>query len=124
MADRDGDPAYEVNAGRDRRRVRFADFVDSVYGVHQGNDRYLVANNKFFERECAQVLLADFVPFAEYLDPAQLRGRCFLWLGPAGTITPPHHDLCNVLLAQVSGRKRVRLVPSAQWSTSTAARAA
>jgi len=115
MADRDGDPAYEVNAGKHRRPIRFGDFVDMVYGGEPGNDYYLVANNQFFQRKRTQVLLADLVPFGEYLDPAQLDGRCFFWFGPAGTVTPLHHDLCNILIAQVSGRKRVRLIPSAQW---------
>jgi hypothetical protein len=36
----------------------------------------------------------------------------FLWIGPAGTITPFHHDLTNNFMAQVLGRKRVKLVPS------------
>jgi LPS sulfotransferase NodH len=115
MADRDGDPAYEANAGRHRRQVRFSDFVDMVYGGGPSNDYYLVANNKFFQRPGTQTLLKDFAPFEEYLNPAQLQGSCFFWFGPAGTITPLHHDLCNILIAQVGGRKRVRLVPSTQW---------
>ena len=36
----------------------------------------------------------------------------FFWFGPAGTITPFHHDLTNNLMAQVIGRKRVLLAPS------------
>src|SRR5206468_2367912 len=36
----------------------------------------------------------------------------FFWLGPAGTITPFHHDLTNNFMAQVIGRKRVRIAPS------------
>ncbi len=36
----------------------------------------------------------------------------FFWMGPAGTITPFHHDLTNNFMAQVIGRRRVKLVPS------------
>jgi LPS sulfotransferase NodH len=115
MAGRDGDPDYEANAGRHRRQIRFGDFVDMVYGGGEGNDSYLVANNQFFQRPAAQVLLDDVAPFAEYLDPARLAGRCFFWFGPGGTVTPLHHDPCNILVAQVTGRKRVKLIPSTQW---------
>lgn len=115
MAGRDTDPDYEINAGRHRRQIRFGDFVDLVYGGGPGNDSYLVANNQFFARPGTQALLDDFVPFGEYLDPDRLPGRCFFWFGPGGTVTPLHHDPCNILVAQVTGRKRVRLVPSTQW---------
>ncbi len=33
-------------------------------------------------------------------------------MGPAGTITPFHHDLTNNFMAQVIGRKRVKIAPS------------
>jgi len=32
-----------------------------------------------------------------------------------GTVTPLHHETSNILLAQVAGRKRYRLIPSSQW---------
>jgi hypothetical protein len=38
-----------------------------------------------------------------------LRGR--FWLGPAGTVTPLHHDLPHNLSAQLFGRKRWLLYP-------------
>jgi ribosomal protein L16 Arg81 hydroxylase len=36
----------------------------------------------------------------------------FFWLGPAGTVTPLHHDLTNNFMAQVVGRKRVLMAPT------------
>lgn len=36
-----------------------------------------------------------------------------LWFGPATTITPLHYDNCDLLFAQISGRKRVQLVAPA-----------
>ena len=38
----------------------------------------------------------------------------FLWLGPAGTLTPFHHDLTNNFMAQVMGRKRVLVIPACE----------
>jgi LPS sulfotransferase NodH len=115
MAERNRDPIYETNAERHRRHICFRDFVDLVYSGAPTNDYYLVANNQFFRRSRAQVLLQDFTPFPEYLDPARLDGQCFFWFGPEGTVTPLHHDPCNILIAQVTGRKRFKLIPSAQW---------
>jgi ribosomal protein L16 Arg81 hydroxylase len=34
-----------------------------------------------------------------------------LWVGPAGTVTPLHHDVNNVLFMQIDGSKRFSLVP-------------
>lgn len=35
-----------------------------------------------------------------------------LWFGPKGTVTPLHHDGCNILFGQVYGRKQFKLIPS------------
>jgi ribosomal protein L16 Arg81 hydroxylase len=37
-----------------------------------------------------------------------------MWIGAAGSFTPLHHDLTNNLIAQVVGRKRVRLLPASE----------
>jgi LPS sulfotransferase NodH len=115
MTGREADPKYEVNGQKHRTEMRFADYVDMVYSGRVTNDYYMVANNAFFQRPEARPLLDDFTAFPEYLNPMTAAGQCFLWFGPAGTVTPLHHDTSNVLFAQVKGRKRYRLVPASQW---------
>jgi len=115
MTGRDADPHYERYARKHRAELRFADYVDMAYSGRATNDYHMVASNGFFQRPGAQPFLADLTAFPEYLRPATDGRQCFLWFGPAGTVTPLHHDTSNILLAQVKGRKRVRLVPAAQW---------
>ncbi len=115
MAGREADPRYELNYPQHRQTVRFADYVDMVYSGGITNDRYLVANNDFFRRPACRTLLNDLTVFEEYLDPSALDGRCFLWFGPGGTVTPLHHDACNIMMAQVFGRKHFYIIPAEQW---------
>jgi hypothetical protein len=114
MAGRDADPRYEINSATHRRTMRFTDYADLVQRGGASNDHYLVANNHFFRRPGTRRLLDDVVAFPEYLDGDALPGGVFFWFGPAGTVTPSHHDTMNILMAQVYGRKRVRLLPSNQ----------
>ncbi|NJL11470.1 MAG: hypothetical protein HC908_18700 [Calothrix sp. SM1_7_51] len=73
------------------------------------NDYYLVANNANLEREELNSLLKDMV-FPEFIDSNDIRQRVFFWFGPAGTVTPLHHDPLNLMMAHVTGRKRWRLI--------------
>jgi LPS sulfotransferase NodH len=114
MTGRAADPRYELNLRAHRREMPFADYVDLVHSGQVTNDYYLVANNGFFGRPGTQSLLRDCPAFPQYLQPAQDGQHCFFWYGPAGTITPLHRDTCNILIAQVSGRKRYRLIPASQ----------
>jgi ribosomal protein L16 Arg81 hydroxylase len=115
MTGRDADPKYELNGWKHRTELRFSDYIDKEYSGKVTNDYYMVPNNAFFQRPEAAPLLQDFTAFPEYLKPATAGRQCFLWFGPAGTVTPLHHDTSNILMAQVVGRKRYRLVPASQW---------
>ncbi|GJJ00973.1 aspartate beta-hydroxylase [Duganella rhizosphaerae] len=104
---RSADPDYEMNSQSHKRRMRFGEYVDLVRDSGHTNDFYMTANNDGQNRESLQELMADAPPLPEYLNA---EGRGFFWFGPAGTITPFHHDLTNNFMIQIAGRKRVRLI--------------
>src|SRR5262245_21243175 len=41
-------------------------------------------------------------------------GNTFLWFGPGGTLTPLHHDDCDIIFIQVYGRKRWTVISPRQ----------
>ncbi len=111
MSARESDPDYEMNCETHRSSMPFADYVDLITDGHNSNDAYLVANNHFFRNQAAEPLWREIDLRCDYLDPSrQSPETVFLWLGPAGTVTPLHFDLANVLYVQVYGRKRFTLV--------------
>jgi ribosomal protein L16 Arg81 hydroxylase len=112
MTGREGDEHYEENLDAHRTSMVFRDYVGRVETSSPTNDIYLVANNHFFERPGAGALLSDISQDERILDPGSAQSQMFFWYGPAGTVTPLHHDTSNVLLTQVRGSKRVRLVPA------------
>src|ERR1019366_3072751 len=75
---------------------------------------YLVANNGFFDVPETQALLNEVPQLQEYLDPSNTKRKVFFWFGPAGTVTPLHHDVMNVMVAQVFGRKQFTLIAPEQ----------
>ena len=107
---RNSDPNYEINQPNLKRKMPFREYVDLVEGSGATNDFYMTANNTSQNRESLAALWADVPTIREYLDPAS-PDTGFFWLGPAGTKTPFHHDLTNNFMAQVIGRKRVKMVP-------------
>jgi len=109
MSGRNKDPRYEINAFSHKTQVRFRDYIDEVTSVTKSNDSYLVANNAFFKRPEIKTLYSEVPKFPEYLDEGN-EGQIFFWFGPAGTVTPLHHDVMNVLVAQIYGRKRFILI--------------
>ncbi len=114
MDGRDDDRRYEVNSSAHKRLMPFTAYVDTVLATERGNNTYLVANNHLLEREAASPLWSDFQIDERYLDPRARMGAVFVWFGPGGTITPLHHDVANILFAQITGRKRVTLISPLQ----------
>lgn len=108
MTGRESDERYELN--HNRRRVPFAEFVDTILETKSGNDVYLTANNKLLATEVAKPLWDDFTFDPEWLVPDPGGQYSFFWFGPSGTVTPYHHDNMNILFNQILGKKEITLV--------------
>ena len=102
---------YEAGRDQFRKTMVFAEFIERVSAAGNSNDIYITASNASANKALLSELWNDIVQIPEYLDATSLQNG-FLWLGPAGTITPFHHDLTNNFMAQVMGRKRILLAPS------------
>jgi hypothetical protein len=110
QANRNADANYELNQAQLRQEMAFAQFVDRVESGVETNDFYITANNSGRNRAALRVLWEDIVVFPDYLRSDDPDDNGFFWYGPAGTVTPVHHDLTNNFMAQVRGRKRVKII--------------
>ena len=78
-----------------------------------GNDAYLTAYNSERNVEALSGLHSDVGALDKFLDRHTASAHGMMWIGPAGTVTSLHHDLTNNFIAQVVGRKCVKLAPAA-----------
>jgi ribosomal protein L16 Arg81 hydroxylase len=113
MSGREADERYELNADLHRSAMPFSEYVSHVRSAGRSNDIYLVAHNHLLDTLAAARLWEDFDAGSLPLDGASAHGNTFLWFGPAGTVTPLHHDVMNVLFVQLYGRKRFTLIAPA-----------
>lgn len=114
QTNRDADPNYEINVDQHRKTMLFQDYIDKILQQGDSNDDYMVANNRTFSRPEMKDLLNDIEIFPEYLNPDTKEGQIFFWFGGGGTVTPLHHDPVNIFLAQVSGRKLIKMISPQQ----------
>jgi Cupin-like domain len=115
QAERTADARYEENKLQHRKTMRLGDFVDQVLAGGATNDYYMTANNEVLRRPEFAPLLADVGTLPAFCDRAQLAARSSFWFGPAGTVTPLHHDTIMLCHTQIVGRKRWRFVSPLQW---------
>lgn len=114
QADRDANPDFEREKDRHRQVMPFDAFIDGI--ARPGNRLYMTAYNSAANQRAVAPLQADVGFIDKLLDPDAASPHGMIWIGPAGTFTPLHHDLTNNLLVQVRGRKRVVLAsPRESW---------
>nr|WP_249042683.1 DUF6065 family protein [Sphingomonas carotinifaciens] len=97
---------FELAKDRHTQMMPFDRYIAEVTSGDGGNDAYITAYNSEANQKAFAPLQRDvgWIPY--------LTGRPgMLWIGPAGTFTPLHHDLTNNLLVQIVGTKRLHLLP-------------
>lgn len=112
---REGDPLYERNSGRHKKKLTMKAFAEMVLNAGESNDFYMTANNTKNSLANIEKLFDDVADFGEgYRQADTIKNGNFFWFGPKGVFTPLHHDLTNNMLVQIYGRKRVTLIPALQ----------
>lgn len=111
---RTGDRLFERHKDTHRRQAPFDAFIDQVLLPDAGNDLYLTAYNSENNAGALAPLQGDLGFLDKFLDRHAAVPRGMMWIGPAGTVTPLHHDLTNNFIAQIVGRKQLRLAPAGQ----------
>lgn len=122
LAERLGDERVEACVGREaavdpdpqweplRQELTIRTLMERITAT-TGNDTYVIAKNAALRRSGLRALLGDLVLPPELFGESPSPTRMGLWIGPAGTHTPLHHDGDDSMFCQVLGRKRVRLAP-------------
>lgn len=105
------DARPDANWREHRVELDLREYVDRMLAAGPTNDLYLIANNRNTARGELRALWDDVVLPPGWFDEPRLPYGSALWLGPAGTITPLHHDTSNILFCQIHGRKRIVLAP-------------
>jgi ribosomal protein L16 Arg81 hydroxylase len=90
------------------KMVPLREYIELVEKHSPTNEIYLSRWNNKKCREWVKKLSADLRQWP-YTGPM---GEGSVWFGPAGTITPLHFDMVNILMTQMVGRKRIFLAPS------------
>lgn len=110
-ADRNTDPKYEPNFTQHNRKMLMKDYIQLLTEGSETNDYYIAGRNKLLKRQEFQILWDHFQVPDKILNSSTIRDQePNFWFGPKGTITPLHHDLMNILLGQVYGKKLVKLI--------------
>ena len=106
---RAADPRYDQNTALHSKRMPLSNYLDLVAGAGHSNELYMVANNHTMARPAFARLMNDVrIPDGIIID--RRATSTSLWIGPAGTVTPLHHDTTNILFSQLVGRKRFELI--------------
>ena len=114
QGERARDVRFEIHKDAHRRQGPFDLFIDQILRPGAGNDAYITAYNSQRNADALSVLGGDLGFLDKFLDGGASAPQGMMWIGPAGTVTSLHHDLTNNFIAQIVGRKRIKLIPSAE----------
>jgi ribosomal protein L16 Arg81 hydroxylase len=114
QGERTSNSRFEMYKDAHRRSGPFDAFIDQITRPGAGNETYLTAYNSPGNRAALSVLHEDLGFLDKFLTRGGSDPHGMMWIGPAGTVTSLHHDLTNNFIAQIVGRKRLKVVPAAE----------
>jgi hypothetical protein len=114
QGDRLSNPRHEIEKAAHRRQGPFDAFIDHILRPGAGDDAVITASNHGFNQRALAPLQADLGYLDKFLARSHAGMEAMIGIGAAGAATALHHNLNNMLIAQIVGRKRVRLVPAAE----------
>ena len=110
---REGDPNFEQNSDKYKTTMPLREFMQKVKEAGNSNNIYLTANNSHMNREAFAPLYEEVGQIGDdYMRVDIVKKFGYLWIGPAGTFTPTHHDTTDIMFFQIYGRKRFWFAPS------------
>ncbi|XP_078163033.1 2-oxoglutarate (2OG) and Fe(II)-dependent oxygenase superfamily protein isoform X2 [Carex rostrata] len=111
-----GDRTVPVEVGKNyvctewkQELITFSQFLERI-GSHNAENTTYLAQHPLFD-QIRQLKEDILVPDYCYAGGGVLK-PLNAWFGPIGTVTPLHHDPHHNILAQVVGRKYIRLYPA------------
>lgn len=111
---RSTNPSFEVDKDSHRLEAPFDSFMDQILTREFGNDAYITAYNSERNTSALAPLIEDLGVLDKFLDADTADANGMMWIGPAHTFTPLHHDLTNNLIAQIVGSKRLTILPASE----------
>jgi trehalose 2-sulfotransferase len=108
-----GDASAAEHRHEHRSELAFGDLITKLNEQNVTPDFAMLPANGFMQTPAAQPLFADFTLFKAYLDTRKAQSHSHLSMTPRGFMTRLRRAPFNAFHAQVVGRTRYRLLPTA-----------
>jgi hypothetical protein len=94
--------SIEIEVGdRHPTKMRFDEALEAMSQPAASPELYIVSKNQVLRGPLAE-MARDLSPLPDFLHPEHAAPTANLWLGPARTLSPLHHDTTNVYFCHIA----------------------